>query len=237
MNGLVVREVIFRLAICSVEAIGLSISRPGAPLIGPVASEAGTGICQCRAVPPLGRSILQMISIWKMHKKVSFLANTNRGPGLRRVLNETLLLAVTVEGRTTVTGGELCFCWAGRVHNKTPSRNVWTGSPPGQGAGTAAGQSLIQRRSSRLGVLMTKWTLWFGRSFSHCPSSGVHHLHIPRDPWPIFAMEAIQRPGRHNTHTLHQLLQHQNLAHLAMEPPVGARPANTRVSAAVRPGG
>lgn len=37
INALGVRAVIFRLAVCPVEAIGLSISRPGADLIGQVA--------------------------------------------------------------------------------------------------------------------------------------------------------------------------------------------------------
>lgn len=72
---------------------------------------------------------------------------------------------------------------------------------------TRQAHTLIQRRSSRLGVLMTKGTLGSGEAFptrplTHCPSPGVHRLHFARDPWLASDLRDGEdsRPGRHKTH-------------------------------------
>lgn len=131
---------------------------------------------------------------------------------------------MTIDGRTTA------------VHNE---RQVGTSEPePTRTRSRHSGWAILNSTSFIASwVLMTKETLGSSEAFPtvHLPGSTTSTSHATPGLTPIFAMETTHDQSC-TTH-MHRLLQHQSLANLAMEPAAGTRPANTRVSAALRPGG
>lgn len=153
-----------------------------------------------------------------------------------------VLLVVTIDGRDHVW----VRCASAGWRKPHIERQVGMFEPMPTGTRSRHHSWAVLNSTSFIGswVGMTKRRLVGAKLFPQPISRGrarVHRLHFPRDPWSDPDLRDgtdLDRDGTtHPSYAAHQLLRHQSLANLAMEHAVAPRPANTRDSAAVRPGG